>query len=51
MWQVKTFLVLSPFEGALTCSILIAGKRFFLGEGPGLGSNPGLLGHGSKIPY
>jgi hypothetical protein len=23
---------------------------FFLGESPGLGPNPGLLGHGSKIP-
>jgi hypothetical protein len=22
---------------------------FFLGEGPGEGSNPGLLGHGSQI--
>jgi hypothetical protein len=39
----KTFLVLRPFEGALTCSILIAEpklwseKRIFLGEGPGEG--------------
>jgi hypothetical protein len=36
----KTSLVLRPFEGALTCSILIAGtqvilkKRIFLEEGP-----------------
>jgi hypothetical protein len=25
-------------------------KRIFLGEGPGYSLNPGLLGHGSKIP-
>jgi hypothetical protein len=37
--QKKTFLVLRPFEGALTCSILIAGtqvmlrKAFFLRRG------------------
>jgi hypothetical protein len=54
----KTFLALRPFEEALTCSILITGtqvmlrKAFFLWRrGPGWGPNPGLLGHGSKIPY
>jgi hypothetical protein len=26
----KTFLVLRPFEGALTCSILIAGTQVML---------------------
>jgi hypothetical protein len=35
----KTFLMLRPFEKALTCSIqelkLRSEKRIFLGEGPG----------------
>jgi hypothetical protein len=49
----KTFPVLRPFEGAPTCSFLIAElmswseKRISLGEGPGKRPNPGLLGHGS----
>jgi hypothetical protein len=52
----KTFLVLRPFEGALTCSFLIAGtqvmlrKTYFLRRGSWLRPESGLLGYGSKIP-
>jgi hypothetical protein len=52
----KTFLVLRPFEGALTCSILIAGtqvmlrKAYFLRRGSWLRPKSWTPGHGSKFP-
>jgi hypothetical protein len=51
----KTFLVLRPFEGALTCPIMIAGRLklhsnfFFLGETCSKWANPRSCGSPSKI--
>jgi hypothetical protein len=49
----KTFLVLRSFshdQFRLQELKLCSEKRIFSGEGPGKVPNPGLLGHGSKIP-
>jgi hypothetical protein len=54
---VKIMYGLTPFQKALICpnriiNTLVMEEKlfFFLGEGPGLGQGPGLLGNGFKIP-
>jgi hypothetical protein len=48
--------VLRPFQKVLICpnriinTLVMEEKVYFLGEGPDLGQDPGLLGSGFEIP-